>query len=120
MAEPRINVYVCGDCRKLTVTVDVDEGVTPFMIECQNGKGGCGGYAYSQFYPSGTKPAWIPDPQWEWFKPTGEGYAKLSEAMKEHVDKGGLDIRARTGKAPLLHDGERQRGEQPGEGRRKL
>lgn len=34
MNEPRINVYVCQKCGGHTVTVDVDEGVTPFMIGC--------------------------------------------------------------------------------------
>jgi hypothetical protein len=35
-------------------------------------------------------------PQFEWFKPIGSEYNKLSRAMKEHVDKGGLDLRKRT------------------------
>jgi hypothetical protein len=34
MSEARINVYVCQKCGGHTVTVDVDEGVTPFMIGC--------------------------------------------------------------------------------------
>lgn len=34
MSDPRINVYVCQKCGGHTVTVDVDEGVTPFMIGC--------------------------------------------------------------------------------------
>jgi hypothetical protein len=34
-----------------------------------------------------------PIPKWEWFKPIGSEYNKLSRDMKEHVDKGGLDIR---------------------------
>lgn len=34
MPDPRINVYVCRKCGGYTVTVDVDEGVTPFMIGC--------------------------------------------------------------------------------------
>lgn len=34
MNEPRINVYVCRKCGGHTVTVDVDDGVTPFMIGC--------------------------------------------------------------------------------------
>jgi len=34
MSEQRINVYVCRKCGGHTVTVDVDHGVTPFMIGC--------------------------------------------------------------------------------------
>lgn len=100
---PRINVYICQRCGTYTVTVDVDKGVTPFMIGCQNGTTDCTGDAYSQMYPSGPKPAWIPEPQWEWYKPTGEAYDKLSLAMKEHIDNGGLNIRRRTDAEPITH-----------------
>ena len=33
--DSKINVYVCQKCGGLTVTVDVDEGVTPFMLGCR-------------------------------------------------------------------------------------
>jgi len=97
--EQRENVYVCQKCGGLTVTVDIDEGVTPFMLKCRaSGKeGDCDGFAQSSFYPSGPRPPHIPSPSWEWFKPTGKDYKKLSRAMKEHVDAGGLDIRRRGG-----------------------
>jgi hypothetical protein len=49
-------------------------------------------------------PADTPEPGWEWFKPEGSEYRKLSREMRKHVDKGGLDIRRIGGKqqdAPL-------------------
>lgn len=92
LAEPnRINVYTCEECGGETVTIDVHEGVTPFMLRCRaTGKeGDCDGAAYSCMYRVHGKPI----PKWEWFKPIGSEYNKLSRDMKEHVDKGGLDIR---------------------------
>jgi hypothetical protein len=102
---PRENVYTCEKCARFTVTVDVDEGVTPFMLKCRaSGKeGDCDGTAYSACYPTNPRPSWMPAPAWEWFKPTGSEYNKLSEAMKRHVDKGGLDIRHRTAALPVMH-----------------
>ena len=31
----RINQYTCRDCKESTVTVDVDEGVTPMFLACR-------------------------------------------------------------------------------------
>ena len=99
----RINVYTCQKCGGYTVTIDIHEGVTPFMLRCRASgrEGDCHGMAQSSFYPSGEKPSWkpswVPDPAWEWFKPVGAEYRKLNRAMREHVNKGGLDIRPRLG-----------------------
>ncbi len=85
-AEPnRINIYTCEKCHGKTVTIDIHVGVTPFMLDCD-------GTACSGFY---RKHLISPVPQWEWFKPVGSEYRKLNRAMREHVDKGGLDIRKR-------------------------
>jgi hypothetical protein len=91
------NVYTCQKCGGFTVTIDVDEGVTPFMLKCRASgrEGDCDGFAMSAMYPKGTRPPHIPAPAWEWFKPTGDYYDSLPPAMKEHVDNGGLDIRKR-------------------------
>ena len=114
----RENVYTCQKCGGYTVTVDVEEGVTPFMIICRAKPkvgamdkilrdGGiiirkrhkdefeCDGEAHSAFYPKGPRPMHIPAPAWEWYKPIGDAYKKLSVAMKEHVDQGGLDLRVK-------------------------
>src|SRR5208283_312208 len=81
----RVNVYTCAKCGGYTVTIDIHEGVTPFMLRCRASgrEGDCDGPAYSAFYPKGPKPAYIPDPAWEWFTPIGSEYNKLSRGMKE-------------------------------------
>lgn len=93
----RENVYTCAKCKGYTVTVDLDEGVTPMFLDCRASgrEGDCGGVAVSAMYPKGPRPAHIPAPAWEWFKPTGADYERLSPAMKERVDQGGLDLRKR-------------------------
>ena len=96
-APGRINVWTCPKCGGHTVCIDIHEGVTPFMLRCRASgrEGDCDGMATSAFYPKGAPPSHITEPAWEWFKPTGSEYRKLSRAMREHVDKGGLDIRKR-------------------------
>jgi hypothetical protein len=105
VSTPRINVYVCQECHGNTVTVDVDVGVTPFFLGCK--KLGCNGMAQSSFYPKGPKPAHIPNPDWEWYKPTLK-QAKRKESKYpgtlDHVQRGGLLLRQRTGRAPVCHE----------------
>ena len=109
MSEPRENLYVCQKCGRYTVTVDVDEGTTPFMIGCRApGPRQCKGMAYSSFYPKGPRPSYIGEPKWEFYKPTDADLRKnykgdVLEGVREHVAKGGLDLRARTNKAPVMH-----------------
>lgn len=132
MSEPRVNVYVCQKCGGHTVTVDVDEGVTPFMIGChaketephpaESGlrafeealakkgvrvkerlKLKCDGMAHSSFYPKGPRPAHIGEPKWEWYKPEQSEFSNLGRSALEHVAKGGLLMRKRTSKAPVMH-----------------
>jgi hypothetical protein len=92
-----LNVYTCRKCGGKTITIDIHDGVTPFMLGCRASgeEGDCNGMAESSFYrvPTDTPPA-----EWEWFKPEGTEYRKLSREMREHVDKGGLDIRKIGGK----------------------
>jgi hypothetical protein len=50
------NVYTCNACGSKIVTIDRDEGVTPFAMEC---KADCGGDMLSGFYralPSDGEP----------------------------------------------------------------
>lgn len=102
----RENVYVCPECNGYTVTIDVDAGVTPFLLKCRaKGDGMCTGMAVSSCYPKGPRPTNMPAPAWEWYKPKGMDYQKLSSEMKRHVDKGGLYIRARA--APAATDEEK-------------
>lgn len=89
------NVYTCRLCRGYTVTVDRDEGVTPFLLGCRASgrEGDCKGMAESNFYPKGPRPSHIQAPVWEWYTPEASEYKFLSGPIKEHVDKGGLLIR---------------------------
>lgn len=85
------NGYTCQDCGKSIVTINIDDGTTPFMILCRATKG-CEGMMYSSFY---SIPQGLPA-QYEWFKPKSfDGY---SPEMKEHFRKGGLDLRKHDGK----------------------
>ena len=92
------NVYTCPECGGLTVTVDIDVGVTPFLLGCRASgrEGDCGGLAESAFYPAGKRPSHIPEPVWEWYRPTDAEVEKMSPAMQEHIHAGGLDIRLRS------------------------
>jgi hypothetical protein len=86
------NIYTCTMCGGRTVTVDCDEGVTPFMIDCRaSGEDGdCDGMAQSSFYhvPPGTPP-----PQWEWYAPGEEEIERATPGMRWHARQGGLFLR---------------------------
>lgn len=84
------NVYTCPKGHK-TVTVDADDGVTPFMIRCRqkddDGKHNCTEMARSAMYEVDQNLK----PEFEWFMPvTLKG---LNSAEIEHVRKGGLLMR---------------------------
>lgn len=81
-----INVYQCEKCGGETVTIDREEGVTPFMIRCRANTE-CGGMMNSTFYMASQDLT----PKFEWRKPTPVEYEKLDKATrKDHVDRGGL------------------------------
>lgn len=107
MRLPKINVYTCN-ARHFTVTVDVDEGVTPFMISCKTP--GCEEYARSSFYPKGPKPTNIPDPQWEWVIPTKEQIEEIvkkhpesADDIREYYDGTHLHLVPRSNREPIYH-----------------
>jgi hypothetical protein len=82
----RLNRYTCQTCGGHTITIDRDEGVTPFMLLCRATKD-CVGHMYSSFYRAVEGV-----PTYEWRKPTLAEYAAMSPAMRDHIDRGGLDI----------------------------
>lgn len=81
------NKYTCDVCGGAVVTIDIDEGVTPFMLPCYATKD-CGGTMTSGFYAARD----LGEPQYEWRKPTPKQYRRMSPAMKDHVDRGGLEL----------------------------
>ncbi len=112
-AEPgdKVNLYRCS-AGHATVTIDVDEGVTPFMMGCAHK--GCDLDSQSAFYPQGVRTLMVLEkfgqPTHEWYKPTPEQlYMQYSHDvhilanMIDHVKRGGLDLRTRTDKPGVKH-----------------
>lgn len=102
---PRENVYVCRKCGGHTGTVDIDKGVTPFMIDCRASgcEGDCDGMAYSSFYPKGPRPPHIAAPAWEWYRPTlafAQDEERKYPGSLYHFEQGGLWLRARATPSP--------------------
>lgn len=88
MSKGKKNMYVCQTCGYKIVTVDIDEGVTPFMIGCK--RENCDGDMYSFFYRINP----LLEPTYEWYKPNLEDYSEEHrELMRNHIENGGLDIR---------------------------
>ena len=83
------NRYTCELCESILVSVDIDDGTTPFMIECWN----CDvADMTSEMYMC---------PQdlivtHEWYAPDRKERRKLSPSEKNHVEKGGLLMRPLT------------------------
>lgn len=90
MAEPtgKINQYVCPHGHR-TTTVDIDKGVTPFLIMCWHP--GCREMSQSSFYR--VEPGAVPSH--EWYRPDAAELERLNanEGMRKHVEKGGLVLR---------------------------
>jgi hypothetical protein len=81
------NIYVCDKCKGHVVTVDKDEGTTPFMIECK-ATIFCEGMMKSSFYRVWDQTMCA---GWEWYKPTAPEIVKPH--LQHHVDQGGLLLR---------------------------
>lgn len=86
MNKGKLNAYVC-DALHITVTVDRDNGTTPFIIGCTNP--GCSFHATSKMHKvsSGLTPTW------EFYKMPDNEAEKLSPAEKMHHVQGGLFLR---------------------------
>jgi len=94
----RMNLYTCNTCRGEVVTIDTDEGVTPFMISCR-ATSGCKGVMQSNFYH--CDPSRVA--QFEWYRP--ETIKGLDQWTQEHVKKGGLLLRPTPGiNSEVAHD----------------
>jgi len=84
----QINQYTCRECDRNIVTIDVDEGVTPFMLACR-ATDGCKGMMVSGMYRVDQ----TLKPQFEWYQPTPKKIKKLNPEMRDHCERGGLLIR---------------------------
>lgn len=88
-----INAWNCPDCKRNTVAIHVDEGVTPMFLRCRRTEG-CNGMASSAMYPDPPIPEHIIDAlEWEWYKPADADLQSLDSEMRDHVDRGGLILR---------------------------
>lgn len=83
-----INTYRCNN-EHVTVTKDVDAGVTPFIIGCPK----CDKEAKSSFYKEILPPLTRVDA--EWYRPALKKVLKMrnNPGMLEHILNGGLELR---------------------------
>lgn len=89
------NIYLCPSCGHGFVSLDVDEGTTPFMTKCLN----CSDMAQSMCYAAPQEVLGRIAPALEWYLPSPNAVKKMSPAVKSHVEKGGLISRL-TGARP--------------------
>lgn len=87
------NIYMCRHCGYGFVTQDVDEGVTPFMTQCENPN--CNNMAESFFYKMPQEVLADIVPAMEWYKPEPWQVENFSPAIRQHVEMGGLLPRKR-------------------------
>lgn len=81
------NIYVCDRCAGHIVSVDLDAGVTPFLIKCE-AVIGCPGMMQSSMYRVFDQRMRASH---EWYRPTL--VTRLEPWEAEHVRKGGLLLR---------------------------
>lgn len=91
------NIYVCRKCQGHIVTVDRDDGTTPFLVTCQATLH-CDGTMQSSMYRVFDQSMRATH---EWYKPTILEIGQLSPAVTDHVMQGGLLLRLISTSAPL-------------------
>jgi len=81
------NMYRCVDCAHTIITLDLDSGVTPFIVLCRS-KSGCEGLMQSTMYPEKIQ-------EWpnlyEWFRPESDD--SMNHGARSHYLNGGLTLR---------------------------
>lgn len=81
------NIYVCEKCKGHVVTVDVDEGTTPFTIACK-ATIFCDGWMKSSMYRVFDQDMRA---GWQWYRPTAVEI--VAPEARSHVEQGGLLLR---------------------------
>ena len=80
------NIYLCQNCGRGHVSIDIDEGTTPYITPCLS----CKGEAVSMFYAAPQEVlADIPAAQ-EWYRPSILEIGTLPGPVMAHVKAGGL------------------------------
>jgi hypothetical protein len=92
------NRYTCQSCGHAYVTVDKDDGTTPFMAPCQ--AKGCKGMAQSEFYrvPQNLEASH------EWYRMGPAEARGLAAHLRQHHEMGGLFLRRVTVPMALRSD----------------
>lgn len=88
----KLNKYTCEKCGGTFTTIDLNDGVTPFMTRCRAETDRferCAGMAQSHFYRVHGE-AW---PEWGWYTPDAAWLERQDDGMKDHVSRGGLVLR---------------------------
>lgn len=85
------NIYTCEKCGHHIVTIDREEGVTPFMTSCK--ADGCDGKMKSSLYRVFDQNI-RPDHEWYRAEPAEIAKMRHSAACHEHARMGGLFLRA--------------------------
>lgn len=104
----RRNAYFCKSCRRITLTVDIDSGVTPMFISCPH----CSGQATSFMYQIpgcmrfdfSSRVASVFPADFEWYKPDDKELKTLGKSDKQHIKDGGLLMRKRTNAEPIMFE----------------
>ena len=105
----RVNGWTCDTCGRTTYIVHVDHGTTPMFLACR-AEGvdprvaACKGMGTSLGYPEAELPDHIRSAvAWEWFRPSRRRTRRMEPAMRDHIGRGGVDLRPITdaGRAAL-------------------
>lgn len=83
------NAYSCSGCGNLIITIDLDEGVTPFSISCLETGTKCKAPMFSAMYQVDQTLR----PTHQWYKPSKQETSFMSLGMQEHIKMGGLALR---------------------------
>lgn len=94
----RRNAYFCKACKRIIITVDVNEGVTPMFIQCPE----CYCPATSFMYQLPGALHLGVEAEYEWYKPSESETLLLSKGEADHVFNGGLLMRKRTNAKPIM------------------
>ena len=91
-----INGYRCDACHKYIFVIHKDKGVTPMFLACRATEG-CEGNSVSLGYPAergNPMPPHLQEKiQWKWVRPTQKEWEEMDDAMKDHIMRGGLELR---------------------------
>jgi hypothetical protein len=91
MPKGKLNTYTCTTCGCRIVTVDRDEGTTPYTTRCRAAER-CSGTMKSSLY---NVPSWAVATH-EWYRPSPAERARLiaeNPAWEDYIDHGGLLLR---------------------------